>query len=73
MTISLIDPELCNGCRLCVDTCPMDVIRFDEEARKAVITYPDDCMICEWCAQDCPEGAIVVDISRNGPLMTSWG
>ena len=29
MSIERIDPDLCNGCRLCIDTCPMDVFRLD--------------------------------------------
>ena len=30
---------------LCVNSCPMDVIRMDEEAEKAIIRYPEDCMM----------------------------
>ena len=29
MSIERVDLALCNGCRLCIDTCPMDVIRLD--------------------------------------------
>ncbi len=29
MSIERVDLDLCNGCRLCIDTCPMDVIRLD--------------------------------------------
>jgi len=29
MTIEIIDLELCNGCGVCMDTCPLDVIRLD--------------------------------------------
>ena len=53
MPIEKIDPEICVGCRTCVDGCPMDVIRFDEEAKKAYIKYPDDCIACFNCEMDC--------------------
>lgn len=29
MTIEIVDLELCNGCGVCMDTCPLDVIRLD--------------------------------------------
>ena len=29
MSISRIDSGLCNGCGICVDACPQDVIRLD--------------------------------------------
>jgi len=44
MAIDEIDPELCNGCGMCVNSCPMDVIRMDGKSRKAIIKYPEDCM-----------------------------
>ena len=72
MAIELIDLELCNGCGICVNSCPTDVIRMDKEIKKAVITYPDDCQMCEWCAKDCPEEAITVTLQRGLPILTSW-
>jgi len=73
MTISLIDPELCNGCGICVEACPVDVIRFDAATERAIIAYAEECMACEWCAQDCPRDAIVVDLAKTGALMTRRG
>ena len=29
MSIELVDAFLCNGCGVCIDTCPLDVIRLD--------------------------------------------
>ena len=71
MSIESIDAELCNGCGICVQICPMDVIRMDDE--KAVIRYPEDCMLCEFCALDCPVQAIIISPQKSAPLLVSWG
>jgi len=73
MSIERIDPELCNGCGICVDSCPMDVIRMDKKSKKAIIQYPEDCMLCGGCAVDCPEKAIYVSPDKISPLIVSWG
>lgn len=73
MTIERIDPELCNGCGICVNSCSLDVIRMDEEGKKAIIQYPEDCMLCYFCEQDCPENAIYVSPVKTSPLIVSWG
>jgi len=72
MAIERINPDLCNGCRLCINSCPMDVIRLDEESNKAVSKYPEDCMCCYICELECPEDAIYVSPVRHVPLLVSW-
>jgi NAD-dependent dihydropyrimidine dehydrogenase PreA subunit len=50
----------------------MDVIRMDEGRKKAVIKYPEECMVCAYCELDCPENAIYVSPIKYVPLLTSW-
>ena len=73
MSIEKIDQELCNGCGVCVNICPMDVFRVDEDSEKAIIRYPEDCMLCEFCVLDCPVDAITVTPEKHSPLIVSWG
>jgi len=73
MSIERINHKLCIGCGVCVDTCPMDVIRLDKKRKKAVIKYPEDCMLCLYCERECPVHAIYVSPEKTAPVMLSWG
>ena len=73
MSIERIDSELCIGCGICIDSCCLDVIRMDKESKKAIIKYPEECMTCYFCEQDCPENAIYVSPTKVPPLIVSWG
>lgn len=60
MGIRKVDLDLCTGCRICVESCPQDVLRFCEETNKPIIAYPRDCESCLLCEFLCPAGAIYV-------------
>lgn len=62
----------CIGCRTCVDTCPTDVIQFDEQNKRAFIAYPEDCQICHLCRLYCPVDAINITPEKTIPVMVSW-
>ena len=69
--IDKIGLDLCSGCGLCVDICPMDVLRMDEAMQKPVIRYPEDCMTCFSCEDICPVNCIIVGPFRvPTPLLT---
>jgi NAD-dependent dihydropyrimidine dehydrogenase PreA subunit len=72
MAIQPIDDEKCTGCERCVFACPVDVIRMDRSSQKAVALYPEDCMCCALCEDECPVGAIYVSPEKHDPLMVSW-
>ena len=72
MGIRKIDNNLCNGCGICIENCPMDVIRKDEKAGKAFISYLSDCQSCLLCETDCPKGAIYVSPDRERRVMLPW-
>jgi NAD-dependent dihydropyrimidine dehydrogenase PreA subunit len=65
--IESIDEETCDGCNVCIDSCPTGVIRLVEGDEpwattkwRAKIIYPNDCHSCRLCAIDCHVDAIVV-------------
>ncbi|MGI5971548.1 MAG: 4Fe-4S dicluster domain-containing protein [Oscillospiraceae bacterium] len=70
MAVSEIDLSKCNGCGICVNACPMDVLRM--EGGRAKIVYPQECMCCDACEIDCPRNAIYVSPEKHDPIMVSW-
>lgn len=72
MALEYIDEDLCNGCRICIDSCPLDCIGFDEVRQKAYPAYPGDCMVCLLCESDCSEGAILITPERSRPIPLPW-
>ena len=55
----LINPELCSGCGLCADYCPVYAIHVDEKNKTAHIDL-DECVECGSCLRVdvCPKGGI---------------
>ncbi|MCL4516063.1 MAG: 4Fe-4S binding protein [Firmicutes bacterium] len=63
-----IFPELCKGCGLCIEKCPTDAIRWSTElgayGSPRVESDMEKCIVCNICAQICPDCAISV---KRGP------
>jgi NAD-dependent dihydropyrimidine dehydrogenase PreA subunit len=53
-----LNPELCNGCRECIEVCPHEV--FAMRDGKAVIEDREACMECGACMMNCSAGAVKV-------------
>lgn len=72
MGIQRINGLVCTGCRMCVNVCPEDVLRFDEETRTPIIAYLRDCQSCFLCELACPVQAITVTPFRERRPVRPW-
>jgi ferredoxin len=57
-----VNQDLCIGCGICVDECPVEAIT-QEENRKAIIN-DDNCIRCGKCHEICPQNAVRHDSER---------
>ncbi len=54
-----VDPEVCIGCKICINTFNCPGLVFDDKDKKAVIDERY-CVNCGVCVSVCPQGAIVL-------------
>ncbi len=54
---AVVDVEKCDGCATCVESCPTEAIKMQDE--KACVSA-DDCIDCNACEDACTSGAIKV-------------
>lgn len=67
MAIS-IDRDLCNGCGICVEICPFNGVKLDEENIAVLL---DACTECGACIDECPVEAISVTVIKEGIIDVS--
>ena len=52
-----VDKSKCIGCSNCVELCPRDVLRLDDQGFP-FMAYRDDCWYCDVCKFVCEQEAI---------------
>lgn len=68
----IIDNNKCVRCGLCVQICPMDILRMKstEDEKHVEVAYPEECWHCRACAIDCPQQAITLRYPLSHMLLT---
>jgi ferredoxin len=56
-----VNKEMCTGCEVCVDECPVGAISLDEDA---AFINESECIRCGVCHDVCPEDAVRHDGER---------
>ena len=68
-----IKKENCIGCGLCIEACPGNLIKKDNEGN-AFIKHEKDCWGCTSCLKECKKGAICfylgADIGGKGSTLS---
>ena len=67
-----IDRDACTGCKMCVGSCFVDVLRWDNKDEKPIAAYPEDCVWCLACEAACPVQCIEVIPVIPAPLKSSF-
>jgi NAD-dependent dihydropyrimidine dehydrogenase PreA subunit len=63
--IARLDPEICQGCWLCLERCQMDALSEDGDH---VVLDADRCIGCGLCVSTCPSGALTLTRKPDSAL-----
>ena len=66
--VAVIDEQVCIGCTLCIQACPVDAILGAAKQMHTVIA--DECTGCELCLPPCPVECI--DMVPLQPTLETW-
>ncbi|MDH3916337.1 MAG: electron transport complex subunit RsxB [Chromatiales bacterium] len=66
--IAVIDEDVCIGCTLCIQACPVDAILGAGKLMHTVIT--EECTGCELCLPPCPVDCI--DMIEEPATLLTW-
>jgi electron transport complex protein RnfB len=66
--VAIVDEDLCIGCTLCIQACPVDAILGAAKQMHTVIE--SECTGCELCIEPCPVDCI--DMVEPAPSLATW-
>ncbi|ODS38729.1 MAG: hypothetical protein A7316_07325 [Candidatus Altiarchaeales archaeon WOR_SM1_86-2] len=55
-----INTEVCVGCGICVDICPVRIFDVGHYDKVYLAGDVDDCTLCRECEVNCPTAAITI-------------
>jgi NAD-dependent dihydropyrimidine dehydrogenase PreA subunit len=68
------DPEKCNGCNMCVEVCPTDVMMPNPVKKQPpIVVYAEECWYCACCVEECQQsGAITMLHPTSQRISVNW-
>ena len=55
---SKVDADKCTGCGNCVEVCPMEAIKLEDDI---AVVDEEECIECGACVDECPEDAMELE------------
>jgi electron transport complex protein RnfB len=69
-SVAVIDENICIGCTLCIQACPVDAIAGAAKQMHTVVA--DECTGCELCVAPCPVDCIAMVPLRESVETWAW-
>ena len=61
----IYDPAKCQGVWECYEVCPVGCWKPNYDTNVAIFQNGEDCIACNACVLQCPEGAIELKVQRG--------
>lgn len=68
--VAIIDEQVCIGCTLCIQACPVDAILGAAKQMHTIIA--SECTGCELCIEPCPVDCITMEPIHGGLVSWRW-